>query len=300
MNYYEEIKNELIENEIYKKAKDYSKSKSDLMHYYNVGKLLVDAQGGEERARYGDGLIKEYSMKLTNELGQGYSTRNLKRMRKFYIYFQKGTTLSAQSLSWSHYVEILSLDDIDEINYYIEISISNNLGVRSLREKIKSKEYQRLDNNTKNKLVKKEETVISDFIKNPIVIKNNLNIEIISEKYLKKLILEDIESFMRELGDGFSFIGSEYKIKLGNTYNYIDLLLFNYKYNAFIVVELKITELRKEYIGQVEVYMNYIDKHIKNLNHGNTIGIIICKRDNKLVLEYASDSRIFSSEFILV
>ena len=300
MNYYEEIKNELIENEIYKKAKDYSKSKSDLMHYYNVGKLLVDAQGGEERARYGDGLIKEYSMKLTNELGQGYSTRNLKRMRKFCIYFQKGTTLSAQSLSWSHYVEILSLDDIDEINYYIEISISNNLGVRSLREKIKNKEYQRLDNNTKNKLVKKEETVISDFIKNPIVIKNNLNIEIISEKYLKKLILEDIESFMRELGDGFSFIGSEYKIKLGNTYNYIDLLLFNYKYNAFIVVELKITELRKEYIGQVEVYMNYIDKHIQNLNHDNTIGIIICKRDNKLVLEYASDSRIFSSEFILV
>ena len=300
MNYYEEIKNELIENEIYKKAKDYSKNKSDLMHYYNVGKLLVDAQGGEERAKYGDGLIKEYSRRLTNELGKGYSAQNLKNMRKFHIFVKKGQTVSVQSLSWSHYVEILSLNDFNEINYYIDISINNNLGVRQLREKIKNKEYQRLDNNTKNKLIKKEETIISDFIKNPIVIKNNLNIEIISEKYLKELILNDIEDFMRELGTGFCFIGSEYKIKLGNTYNYIDLLLFNYIYNAFVVVELKVTELKKEHIGQIMLYMNYVDKHIKSINHDKTIGIIICKRDNKLVLEYSSDSRIFSSEFVLV
>ena len=300
MNYYEEIKNELIENEIYKKAKDYSKNKSDLMHYYNVGRLLIEAQGGETRARYGDGLIKEYSRRLTNELGYGYSARNLKRMRKFYSIFSKGPAVPALSLSWSHYIELLSLNNRDVINYYINICIQYNLSYRQLHERIKSKEYQRLDDNTKNKLIKKEETIVSDFIKNPIVIKNNLNIEIISEKYLKKLILEDIESFMNELGGGFSFIGSEYKIKIGNSYNYIDLLLFNYQYNAFVVVELKITELKKEHIGQTQIYMNYVDKNIKNINHDKTIGIIICKRDNKLVLEYSSDVRIFSSEYVIL
>ena len=300
MNYYEEIKNELIENEIYKKAKDYSKNKSDLMHYYNVGKLLIEAQGGEARAKYGDGLIKEYSRRLTNELGQGYSTRNLKRMRKFYLIFSKGSAMPAFSLSWSHYLEVLCLKDINEIIYYINTAIDYNLSYRELHKRIKNKEYQRLDDNTKSKLINKEEIIISDFIKNPIVIKNSLNIEIISEKYLKKLILEDISSFMKELGPGFCYIDDEYKIKLGNTYNYIDLLLFNYQYNAFVVIELKVTELRKEHIGQIMLYMNYIDKNIKNINHDKTIGIIICKRDNKLVLEYSSDSRIFSSEFVLL
>ena len=299
MDYYEEIKNELIENEVYKKAKDYSKNKSDLMHYYNVGKLLIDAQGGEARARYGDGLIKEYANRLTKDLGYGYSTRSLKRMRKLYIYIEKGTTLSTL-LSWYHYVELLVLDDTNEINYYISIVINSNLSVRQLRQRIKNKEYQRLDESTKNKLIKKEETIVSDFIKNPVVINNSLNIEIISEKYLKKLILEDIEGFMNELGSGFCFIGSEYKIKIGEVYNYIDLLLFNIEYNCYVVVELKVSELKKEHIGQIQVYMNYIDKNIKNINHDKTIGIIICKRDNKLVLEYSSDQRIFSSEFMLI
>ena len=101
MNYYNEIKNELINNEIYKKVKYYSKNKNELTTYYNVGKLLIEAQGGEERAKYGDNLIKEYSKKLTNELGKGYSTRNLKYMRRFYI-FQKGQPVVAK-LSWSHY-----------------------------------------------------------------------------------------------------------------------------------------------------------------------------------------------------
>ena len=126
MNYYEEIKNELIENEIYKKAKDYSKNKSDLMHYYNVGKLLIDAQGGEARAKYGDGLIKEYSRRLTNELGKGYSARTLKLMRKFYLVFSKGQAVPAL-LTWSHYIELMSLNNYDEINYYINTTIDYNL-----------------------------------------------------------------------------------------------------------------------------------------------------------------------------
>ena len=127
----------------------------------------------------------------------------------------------------------------------------------------------------------------------PIKIKNVSNYENISEKILQKLILEDIESFMKELGDAFCFIGSEYKIKIGDRNNYIDLLLFNIKYNCYVVVELKVTELKKEHIGQIRLYMNYIDKKIKTIYQDKTIGIIICKKDNKFVMEYCSDKRIF-------
>ena len=300
-NYYNEIKNELLNNEVYKRVKDYSKNRNELSTYYNVGKLLIEAQGGEDRAKYGDSLIKEYSARLTKELGKGYSTRSLKNMRKFYLLFKKGQPLAAQ-LSWSHYCELLPLKDINEINYYIKITSEQFLSKRELREKIKNKEYQRLDDNTKLKLINKEEISIGDTIKNPIIIKNKLGIdkENISEKILQRLILENIESFMKELGDGFCFIGSEYKIKINNTYNYIDLLLFNYIYNSFVVVELKVTEVRKEHIGQIEVYMNYIDKHIKGITNNKTIGIIVARRDNHYYIEYSSDKRIYTRyyEFI--
>ena len=143
MNYYNEIKNELINNEITKKVKDYSKNKSDFTTYYNVGKLLNEAG-----KHYGEGIIKEYSKRLTVEFGKGYSKRNLWLMLRFYNLKGKMQTMSAL-LSWSHYVELLSIDNIDEINYYIMITEQQNLSVRQLREKIKNKEYERLDNQTK-------------------------------------------------------------------------------------------------------------------------------------------------------
>ena len=300
MNYYNEIKNKLIDNEVYKRVKDYSKNRNDLNTYYEVGKLLIEAQGGEDRAKYGDGLIKGYSIKLTNEMGKKYDITILKRMRQFYLLILKGATMS-HKLNWSHYVEILKFNDINEINYYIYITESYNLSVRELRERIKNKEYQRLDDNTKLKLVNKEELDIRDSIKNPIVIKDRLGIdkENISERILKDLILEDLDNFLLELGEGFTYIRNEYKIKIGNTYNYIDLLLFNYIYNCFIVIELKVCELKKEHIGQIEVYMNYIDKHIKSINQDKTIGIIISRRDNHYYIEYSSDKRILTREYII-
>ena len=298
MNYYNEIKNKSIDNEVYKRVKDYSKNRNEISTYYEVGRLLIEAQGGENRAKYGDGLIKEYSERLTKDLGKKYSITSLKYMRMFYILYEKSPTLSDQ-LTWSHYKEILKFNDINEINYYISIIESYNLSVRELRERIKNKEYQRLDDNAKLKLINKEEVNVSDFIKNPIVIKNkyNYDIENISEKMLQRLILEDIPSFLKELGDGFSFIENEYKIKIGDIYNYIDLLLFNYIYNCFIVIELKVCELKKEHIGQIEVYMNYIDKHIKSINQDKTIGIIISRRDNHYYIEYSSDNRIYTINF---
>ena len=298
MDYYNEIKNELIDNEIYKRVKDYSKNKYELEKYYNVGKLLVEAQGGESRAKYGDGLIKEYSKKLTLELGKGYSTRTLKYMRKFYV-FQKGHPVVAQ-LSWSHYTILLSIDDTNKLKYYLHITEEYKLSKRQLISRIKSNEYERLDDSAKNKLISKEENTIADFIKHPIVIESKYNYINISEKVLRSLILDDITSFMKELGEGYSFIDSEYKIKLGNRYNYIDILLFNYKYNAFVVVELKVTKLKKEHIGQIQIYMNYIDEEVKNFNHSKTIGIIIAKYDNQFVMRYCSDSRIYNTTFELV
>ena len=122
---------------------------------------------------------------------------------------------------------------------------------------------------------KKEKSDVKDLIKNPIIIRDSNNYDKISEKILQKLILEDMPSFLKELGNSFCFTGSEYKIKLGNNYNYIDLLLFNIEYNCYVVVELKVTELKKEHIGQVQVYMNYIDNNLKNTIQNKTIGIII-------------------------
>ena len=293
MDYYDEIKQELINNEINKKVKNYSINKSDLNAYYNVGKKLSEAG-----KHYGKGIIKKYSEQLTRDLGKGYSKRNLWLMLKFYELGEKMQTVSAQ-LSWSHYCEILSLDNIDKINYYITLVKQNNLSVRQLRIKIKSKEYERLPIKTKGQLNIIGESNIIDSIKNPIIIKNNSNYKLISEKILKKLILEDIENFLEELGVGFTFIKSEYKIKLGDKYNYIDLLLFNIEYNCYTVVELKVTELKKEHVGQIQVYMNYIDKNIKKVNQDKTIGIIICKKDNNYIIEYCSDSRIVSREYKL-
>ena len=296
-NYYNEIKNKLIDNEVYKKVKDYSKNRNDLSTYYEVGKLLYEAGN-----KYGEGIIKKYSERLVIEVGKKYNKRTLFRMRQFYnmIEIQKVSPVATQ-LTWSHYCELLPLKDINEINYYVKITIEQCLSKRQLRERIRNKEYQRLDDKTKLKLINKEEIDIKDNIKNPIIIKNKLDIdkEIVSEKIIQRLILEDIPSFLEELGTGYSFIKNEYKIKIGNIYNYIDLLLFNIKYNCYVVVELKVTELKKEHIGQIQIYMNYIDKHIKTINQDKTIGIIITKRDNHYYIEYSSDKRILTREYIL-
>ena len=220
-------------------------------------------------------------------------------MRQFYLLLKKHSTLSSK-LSWSHYSELLMINDIGKINYYIELVETQNLSIRQLRQKIKNNEYERLDENIKLKLANKEETKITDLVKNPIIINNKNNYEIISEKLLQKLVIEDIENFMKELGNSFCFIGSEYKIKIGDSYNYIDLLLYNIEFNCYVVVELKITSLKKEHIGQIEVYMNYIDNNLKNINQDKTIGIIICKKNNKFIMEYCSDKRILAKEYELI
>ena len=296
MNYYEKIKNKIIDNETYERVKDYSKERHRVITYYEIGKLLNEAGG-----KYGANIIKQYSKKLVIEVGTKYNERTLRRMRQLYLLFkkQKWSTVSTK-LSWSHYSEVLSIKDEDKLMYYINACISKNLSKMELREKIKSKEYERLPDETKNKIIKEEKLEVKDLVPNPILIKNKNNIEIVTEKVLHNLILEDIPSFMKELGNGYSFIDDEYKIKIGDTYHKIDLLLFNIKYNAYVVVELKVSEFKVEYISQVQKYMNYIDKNIKEISNNNTIGILICKKENKFVIEYCSDERIVVREYVLV
>ena len=296
MNYYNEIKNKLIDNEVYSKIKDYSKERHKVITYFEIGKLLNEAGG-----KYGDNIIDEYSKKLVVDVGKKYNRRTLFRMKQFYTVFsdEKVTTMLTQ-LTWSHYLLLLSFKDYDEIIYYINIAKDNNLTQRQLQEKIQSNEYKRLPIEAKNKFIKHEKLYVSDLIPNPIKIKNKNNYEVISEKILQKLILEDIPTFLKELGNGFTFIDNEYKIKLGDRYNYVDLLLYNIKYKCYVVVELKITELKKEHTGQIMTYMNYIDKNIKTIEENKTVGIIICKRENNYVIEFCSDDRIIAREYELV
>ena len=220
MNYYNEIKNKIIDNEIYSKIKDYSKERNTVITYYEIGRLLNEAGG-----KYGDNIINEYSKKLVIDVGKKYNRRTLFRMRQFYNVFsnEKVSTMSTQ-LTWSHYTELLPIKDINKLFYYLNISIKQNIDVRGLRN----------------------------------------------------------------------------KIKIGNRYNYIDLLLFNIQYNCYVVVELKVTELKKEHIGQIQFYMNYIDNNLKTINQEKTIDIIICKKENKYVIEYCIDKRIVARHYELV
>ena len=295
MNYYNEIKNKLIENEIYSRVKDYSKEKYKVITYFEIGKLLAEAGG-----KYGDNVIDKYSEKLVVEVGKKYNKRTLFRMKQFYNVFSntKVSTMWTQ-LTWSHLRLLFNLD-INAINYYTQITFKSNLSVRELELKIKTNEYGRLPINTKNKLKLSVKTKVKDLIPNPILIRNKNNIEFITEKVLHNLILEDIGTFMKELGSSFSFIDSEYKIKIGDRYNYIDILLFNIKFNCYVVVELKVTEFKAEYLAQTKKYMNYIDKNIKEITNNPTIGILICKRENKFVIEYCSDDRIIVREYKII
>ena len=295
MDYYKEIKNKIIDNETYERVKDYSKERHRVITYYEIGKLLNEAG-----KKYGVNIIKQYSEKLVIEVGTKYNERTLRRMKQLYLFFkkQKWSPLGTK-LSISHLRVLFTLKDNNEINYYVKQIINKNMSKRELEYIVKSKEYERLPAETKNKIIKEEKLEVKDLVPNPILIKNKNNIGIVTEKVLHNLILEDIPSFMKELGNGYSFIDDEYKIKIGDTYHKIDLLLFNIKYNAYVVVELKVNEFKVEYISQVQKYMNYIDKNIKEISNNSTIGILICKRENKYVIEYCSDERIVIRKYVL-
>ena len=209
MNYYNEIKSILVDNAIGKKVREYKSNQKDLESYYNVGKLLVEAQGGEEKAKYGNELMKEYSKKLTNELGKGYSVRMLQKMRQFYLLTQKSPPMAAKfksiNITWSNICEIMQLKNLEEIEYYL--NLSNKLCLTKLDSKIKEK------------LLKQEEVSVKDKIPDPIVLEGLEYKEKLTEKVVQKWIDENPASFCKSLGEGYSYIESQYKIKIGSRTN---------------------------------------------------------------------------------
>ena len=303
MNYYNEIKNLIEEKEVNDKVRYLESNKETIKTYYEIGRLLIEAQGGVEKAKYGDGLIKKWSEKLTKEYGNNYSYRNLNYMRKFYTYFKKVNTLCSQSnLAWSHYRYLLRFDNENERNYYINRCIQNNLSVRGLINEIKTKSFDRLSYADKNniKLVINKETNldIKDMIHDPIII-NIDGTEKISEKVLKKYVLKELEHFFLELGCGFTFVGSEYKLSYNGKNYYADLVLFNTELNRYVVCELKLGEIKPGDIAQTKMYMMLINKSLKRTFHNETVGIIITRKNNRLILEYVSDPNIFVTTYRL-
>ena len=302
MNYYNEIKNILIDNAIGRKVREYKSNQKDLESYYNVGKLLVEAQGGEERAKYGNGLIKEYSKRLTSELGKGYSIQNLKNMRRFYLVVEKRQSLIVQfkslNISWTFIIKLLKLNDVNELLYYINCINKMNLTTRELDLKLKSKEYERLDSKIKEKLMKQEEVSVKDKIPDPIVLEGLEYKEKLTEKIVQKWIDENPASFCEALGEGYSYIKSQYKIKICSNYNYIDVLLFNVIDMNYVVVEIKVTELKKEHIGQIETYMNYVDANLKKEFHNKTTGVLLVRENDKWLIKYVNSDNITIRNFV--
>ena len=304
-DYFNEIRNIIENTEVNKRVREYKNNYEDLMAKWNIGKLLVEAQGGEKRAKYGDGLIKKWSEIFIKEYGKQYSNRELRKMRQFYRLFPIWPTVSAK-LSWSHIIELLTLQNENERNYYINQTILNNLSIRELRKEIKNQAFERLSYADKEniKLITNEEKnyslTLSDMIKDPIIIKTDKDINSLNEKAIHKLLIEMIEDGFLELGNGFALIGHEYPLKINNKTYHTDLLFFNLEINAYVVVEVKNEEFKPSQIGQVRFYMDYIDKNIKKEHHSKTEGILIVKEKDKYVMKYINDKGIYITSFKLL
>ena len=302
--YYKQIK-ELIETyEVNSKVRYMQDNHEKLLTNWKIGKLLVEAQGGLNRAKYGDGLIKKWAKEFEINYGKNYSHTNLRYMRQFYLLFPIYHSVS-DKLTWTHYRYLLPIKNESERNYYINQVVLNNLSVRELRELIKSKAYNRLsfkdkenitliENNNKNNLT------IEDMIKDPILIKVDSNVNKLDEKALHKYIISMLENRFLELGTGFALIGHEYKIMINNHTYRIDLLFFNVNLNCYIVVELKTKEYNPKDIGQLQFYVSYVDKNLKLKNHNKTIGLLIVKKKDKYVIEYVTNEDIYVTTYKLV
>ena len=293
-NYLENIRGYIISEQARTIVRDYNANKSKLETYYNIGKELSEAG-----KHYGEGIVKKYAIELTKEFGKGYSVSNLKRMRQFYILFEKGAAVPHQ-LTWEHLRLLLPLKNVEEIDYYIHVAIRSNLSYRKLAERIKSDEYGRLPLETKIKLKESKEVNEKDMVPSTIFVPSNKLKEELTEKVLENLIIDNISYVMEQLGEGYCFIKNQYKINIGNKNNYIDILLFNIKYNNYVVIELKVREFRKEDVGQILLYMNYIDKEVKSITQNKTMGIIITKEVDKFVVRYVNHDNIAISSINLV
>ena len=290
-NYLESIKSEIINGNAKVAAKNYQINNVKLTMNYNIGRELAEAG-----KHYGEGIVKKYAKELTEEFGKGYKTSELYKMLQFYELVQKVGALH-RILTWNHYLKLLPLKNLNEINYYISITIRDNLSYRKLTERIKSDEYGRLSTEAKQKLLNEESLTLVQSVPSPIVLVPNKSYEVYTEKILQEIIYENLDSFMKQLGGGYFYVGREYKLNIGDKKNYIDYLFYNVVDSRYCVVEIKAREYRKTDYGQIKIYMNYVDEHLKTITQNNTIGIIITKSVNKFEAHYVKDNQVTIVEF---
>lgn len=261
MNYYKEVESLIKKNEINKGVRALQDNSETLYTYWHVGKLIVEAQGGAKRAKYGNNLIKEWGKKLSEKYGKGYDYTNLSRMRLLYIAFPIVGSLS-QQLTWTHYRYILPIKNANERNYYINQVILNNLSVRDLRCEIKNKSFDRLSYKDKTNIeiiTESDKLTIEDMLKDPIILKSDIETKELNEAIIHKYVISLLENKFLELGTGFALVGHEYKIIIDNKTYHIDLLFYNYLLNAFVVIEVKTRSLKPQDIGQLEFYVGYVE-----------------------------------------
>ena len=292
MNYYDEVNSYVKKVEIGKAIRETNANMELVECYWNVGRLIVEAQGGKEKAKYGNELIKTWAEKLTEEYGKGYNYTNLSRFRQFYLAFPIVAPLG-QQLSWTIIRTILPIKDENKRNYYINLCIANNLSKRELEKEIKSNSYERLEYKPDkiDVVVSTKVPAIVNNFKNPILLELK-DKEIKSESDLEKLIYSQLSYVFLQLGKGFTWVGNQYKVSDGNKNYFIDMLLYNVKYNCYVVVEIKCRKLKKEDKGQVEFYMNLVDNYVKEPSNNPTIRIIITKDQDKFVANFVRSEKV--------
>lgn len=277
--------------------------------HWNIGKIIMEIQQGDERASYGDAVLDKLSQKLTNEFGKGFSKRNLERMRKFYIFFPIATTVSSQ-LSWSHYLELIKIDDEQKRKFYLNECINSKWSVRELQRQRDSLLYERLTISAdKEKILELSEKgqilkTSKDLVKDPFVlefldIKENTDY---LESDLEKNIIEHLKEFLLELGKGFSYVGNQVRLTLEEDHFYPDLVFYNRLLKCFVIIDLKIGKVSHQDIGQMQMYVNYYDREIKQNDEKPTVGILLSTNRNETVVKYTlpkDNKTIFSSEYKL-
>lgn len=281
--------------------------------YFLIGKRIVEEeQGGEKRAEYGKSLIKNLSIRLTESYGKGFSETNLKQMKSFYLAYKKRQTLSDEfKLSYSHYLTLMRIVDIEERNFYEIEAINNGWSLRELKRQMDSALYERLvlsrDKEKVLELSQKGQVIEKpqDIIKDPYVLEF-LNLDekaIYSENDLEAGIINHIEKFIMELGKGFLFQGRQVRFTFDEEHFFVDLVFYNRLLKCFVLIDLKIGKLKHQDIGQMQMYVNYYDRHVKLADENKTIGIIICKDKNDTLVNMTlpeGNEQIFASRYMTI
>ena len=300
MNYFDEVNSYVKKVEIGKAIRETNANMELVECYWNVGRLIVEAQSGKEKSKYGNEMLKKWAEKLTKEYGKGYTYANLARFRQFYLCFPIFAPVG-RILTWTTIRTILPIKDENKRNYYINLCIANNLSKRELEREIKNNSYERLEHKPdKIDLVvpTKVPAIVNNF-KNPILLELK-DKEIKSESDLEKLIYSQLSCVFLQLGNGFMWVGNQYKVSDGNKNYFIDMLLYNIKYDCYVVVEIKCRKLKKEDKGQMEFYMNLVDNYVKEPSNNPTIGIIITKDQDKFVANFVRSEKVVPLTYELV